>query len=46
MPFSLPFDYRLNILQKLILREKQLNDINVEIRIRRNNIFEDGLEAF
>lgn len=46
MPFCLPFEYRLNLLQKLIESDKHNNNTGFKIQIRRDHIFEDGLYYF
>ena len=46
IPFSLPFEFRLNILKILIHEEKIINGGSIGIRVRRNNLFEDGFENF
>jgi len=46
MPFSVPFDQRILILNKLIEDSHQKNNMAIKMMIRRDNLFEDGFEAF
>ena len=46
MPFSVPFDQRILILNKLIEDSHGKNNMAIKMMIRRDKLFEDGYEAF
>lgn len=46
LPFTIPFETRLQIFKNQIQYEKSLYPAAYRITIRRNNLFEDGFNAF
>ena len=46
LPFSFPFEYRLQILMTVLENERNQHPEGFQLTIRRENLFEDGFQAF